>query len=498
MLRLKRLVLVVVLPVLIAGVAGCGQKSGVEGSSGEDLVALPESSGETYAPGEAEPGTVEGAVTEEAGGGTATGSAPAAGTSGARTGTGTGTATGTGAGKPGTATPGGGTSGGGTSGGGTPATVKPVAPSGPADRTGVTDKEIVIGVHAPVTGAAPIPQDTFNKGRDVYWKFLATKGGVFGRNVKVVFRDDQFNPSRAVQVCREMAEQEKAFLLIGAAGSEQIIACARYAASKGIPYLSAGVNEDGVKGLASYFALSMSYEQQSPLLAQLAKKQGKTKLAIVVNNSPALNAVVSSMTAAAQQAGLQIVRSSRIDKNASEGQILTEAANLKSSGAEVVYVLTSPTQFIRLATSGQGQGYTPLYIGPGITNGLNAVASAGCPSVAGAKFLSPFPQLDVIDSLDADFRPAYRTHAGGDPDDIGISLWGLNKVVGAMLQAAGKDLSRQSFISALTSGKEFATRVFPPVRFSAADHFGSTQAHLLEADCGKRQFKTIAQFIAGF
>jgi ABC-type branched-subunit amino acid transport system substrate-binding protein len=493
MLRVKRLVLIVVLPLLIAG---CGQKYGVAGSSGEDLTAQAgtESPGEVLAPGTEEPGAA-GTVEGEGGTGIATGAAaPAAGTPAARTGTGAGATSGTP--KPGAAAPKPGTATGGTPTAGTPSGA--VTPGGPVDRTGVSDKEIVIGVHAPVTGAAPLPQDNFEKGRDVYWKFLATKGGVFGRNVKVIFKDDQFQPSRAVQVCREMAEQQKAFLLIGAAGSEQITACARYASSKGIPYLSAGVNEDGVRGQATYFALSMSYEQQSPMLAQLAKKQGKSKLAIVVNNSPALTAVVNSMTAAAQKVGLQIVRTSRINKNASETEILTEAGQLKSSGADVVYVLTSPTQFIRLATGSQSQGYAPLYIGPGITNGLNAVASAGCPAVAGAKFLSPFPQLDVIDSLDADFRPAYRTHAGGEPDDIGISLWGLNKAVGAMLQAAGQDLSRQSFLSAITSGKEFATRVFPPFKFSAANHFGSTQAHLLEADCSKRQFKTVAQFVAGF
>jgi branched-chain amino acid transport system substrate-binding protein len=301
-----------------------------------------------------------------------------------------------------------------------------------------------------------------------------------------------------VQVCRELAEQQKAFLLIGAAGAEQITACARYAASKGVPYLSAGVNEDGVKGLATYFALSMTYEQQSPLLAQLAKKQGKSKLAIVVNNSPALTPVVNSITAAAQQQGLQIVRTRRIAKDSSESETLSVATDLRSSGADVVYVLTSPTNFIRLATATQSQGYAPLYVGPGISNGINAVASAGCPSVNGAKFLSPFPQLDVIDSLDPDFRPAYNTHAGGDPDDIAISLWGLNKAVAAILTAAGKDLSRQSLIAALTSGREFATRVFPPVKFTPSDHFGSSQAHLLEADCSRRQYKTVAQFVASF
>ena len=83
----------------------------------------------------------------------------------------------------------------------------------------MTDTKIRIGIHAPLTGAAPFPQNAFDKGKDVYWKHIAETGGIFGRNVEVVFRDDQFNPSRAVQVCRELVEQEKVFALFGAAGS---------------------------------------------------------------------------------------------------------------------------------------------------------------------------------------------------------------------------------------------------------------------------------------
>jgi hypothetical protein len=81
------------------------------------------------------------------------------------------------------------------------------------DKSGVTDDEIVIGIHAPVTGASPIPQESFDIGKDIYWKFLAESDPdkLFGRKVKVVFFDDKFNPNEAVRVCREMVEKEKAF-----------------------------------------------------------------------------------------------------------------------------------------------------------------------------------------------------------------------------------------------------------------------------------------------
>src|SRR5206468_3719072 len=372
------------------------------------------------------------------------------------------------------------------------------APAG-ADRTGVTDTKIRIGIHAPITGAAPFPQNAFDKGKDVYWKYLAEKGGIFGRNVEIVFRDDQFNPSRAVQVCREMVEQEKVFILMGAAGSEQITACARYANSMGVPYLSAGVNEDGLTGLSTYFATSQTYAQQHPaLVSYITNKLHKTKLAIVLNNTPALNETQQSVTKLAQAAGLNIVRNSRIGKNASDSELLAEANALRTSGAEVVYLLTSPVNFTKLATNGQAQAYSPIYMGPGITNGLNIVAEAGCPAIGPAKFFSPFPQLDVIDNLDPDYQKSYQKYNGGKGDDIGLAEWGLSKLTGAMLQSSGKDLSRQSFLSALESGKDFSTNVYPVVSYNGSIRFGAKSAHLLEADCNSRTFKTIAQFTTGF
>jgi branched-chain amino acid transport system substrate-binding protein len=371
---------------------------------------------------------------------------------------------------------------------------------GAPDRTGVTDTTIRIGIHAPVTGAAPFPQHAFEQSDDLYWKFLAARGGVHGRNVEVVFRDDKYNPSSAVQACREMVEEQKVFAIIGFAGADQITACARYADSVNVPYFSGGVNEDGLAGLNRYFAISQTYDQQSTTLAKLMKnKIGKTKVAIVVIASPSLNNTVRSITSAVVKAGgLQIVRSSRIGKYASDAELLSEAQQLRNSGAEIVYIIAAPIPFIKLATNAQAQGYHPVWVGPGTTNGLAVVAQAGCPSIDGAKFLSPFPQLDAIDELDPDYKPSFRQWVGPNPDDVGILMWGLNKSIHQMLAATGRDLSRQSFLKTVTSGQVFHSNVYPDVSYDSTIRFGARTAHLLEADCASRSWKTTGRFVADF
>jgi ABC-type branched-subunit amino acid transport system substrate-binding protein len=305
----------------------------------------------------------------------------------------------------------------------------------------------------------------------------------------------------ARRVCQKMVEQDKVFLLVGGGGADQITACAQYANSVGVPYLSAGVNEQVLDSIRAYFALSMTYSQQSPMLVQLAKnKLGGGSFAIAVANTPSFADARASITREAQQGGLNIVYNKQIPKNVTPGEALSIARELCTADggqpAKIVYILASPTTFLNIATAAGGQRCIPQYIGPGITSGLNTVARVGGENIGAAKFLSPFPQLDVIDRLDPDFRKAFRDQGKGDPDDIALALWGLNKTLAAMFNEAGPDMSRQSFVQTLESGKEFGSGVYPPVRFSPDNHFGGRQAHLLEADSGA--FRTIAQFVSSF
>lgn len=372
---------------------------------------------------------------------------------------------------------------------------RPSDPASPEDRTGVSDTEITIGLHAPITGAAPVPQDSLEKAKGLYWRYLAEQGGVFGRNVRVVIKDDQFNPSRAVQVCRELVEQHQVFLLMGI-GTDQTIACARYAAQAGVPYLATGGSEAGFRQLTTYFNVSMTFPQQAPMTAQIVKRRGLSRVGILTNNTPNYADTHQALEAAARAAGLDVVRSARINKNATQSETLAEAGAMRSAGAEAVMLMVAPLVFVNLAHSAQSQAYNPLWTGPGLTSGLNLVAEFGCPSIGRATFLSPFPQLDVIDRFDPDYRRMYRKVNGEEPDDIGLGLWGLDKTLHRFFEATGRELSRPRFLATLRSGREFASNVLPPVRYAPGDPFGASQAHVLEADCANRRYKTLHTFVS--
>jgi branched-chain amino acid transport system substrate-binding protein len=368
--------------------------------------------------------------------------------------------------------------GGGGDGGGTQTA------AGPNDTVGVTDAEITIGVHAPLSGAAPLPQASFESGKEQYWRHI---GKVEGRDVKVIVRDDQYNPSRAQSVCNQLIQQDKVFILVGGGGADQIAACARTAAQQGVPYLSAGVDEGALRQLPNYFALSMSYPQQAPLIAQYIEKNLKPddgRVAIVRDRTPGFNNVVQAVDGELKKRGME-TQVIQFQNGPSTAQAVSQF--------KTAFVIMAPSQFVQIVRSPGGSN--PQWAGVGITMGLNTVANAACAGGTNYKghFLSPFPGLNAIGSLDGEF-----SKAGGE-DDIQLALWGLNKYIHETLKKLGGNIGRAAFVNALETN-EIKTNVYPATKHTKQNHFGASTAHLLVANCSKGQYETPqgGTFVSGF
>jgi branched-chain amino acid transport system substrate-binding protein len=371
-----------------------------------------------------------------------------------------------------------------------------------SDRTGVSDEAITLAIHAPVTGAAPLPSTSFEKARDLYWKWVIEQKGekVLGRSkVDVLFADDRYEPTTAVQVCRQLAS--RAFLVSGGGGTDQIQACGRFAGQARVPYFSAGVTEAGLEGNPWYFAASMTYKQQGPLLAQyVAKNFSGKKVGAIVTQTPNFNDAVEGWMAGVQRHDLPYTETLRHPKG-NTSWYSGYARQLHDAGAEVIFMLTSPLDYIRFAQVASDAGYDFQYVGVGVTKGLNDVLRSGCPQVGKGTFFSPFSSLDVAGNLDGEFQQAARKY-GVQADDIAWALWGMSKLQHELFkryeQTFGSDLTREDFRALSESAGAIKTNVYPEVQYSPQNHFGGKAVHVLRADCGSRTYKDGGTFKSSF
>lgn len=477
--------------------AACGQKPGValpEGTRIVDGQVVDEETGEVL-------GTVEDVLgsgtTDLAGGGFGTDTDTGGTTTGGTTSGGT---------TSGGSTSGGSTSGGSTSGGSTGGSGAP--PSSGGTTTGVTDQVIKIGIHAPLTGAAPVPSDSVEIGKDLYFRWMKDQGqSLNGRTVEVVLKNDQYNPSTAVAVCKEMVEKDKVFMLSGAAGTDQIQACARYAASVGVPYLGAGVTELVLNQLPNYFATTMTYNDQGPLLADyLVSELGAKgeKNGMLTFDTPNFEDARQGFLEGMRKAGAKVSYDRRVSKGAGTSEANSVVQEMKTAGIENVFVLTSPVWWINVLKQADAQQYKPQWVGVGISMTFDTVASVACrgvdSSIDGSKFFSPFPAWFDSKRYDPDFTTAmnkFHPNENGGDDFMWLS-WSGSKTIWDMFKRVGQDLSREKFIYDLERMRGLKNGIGPVLNFAPNDHFGASQVHVSEARCSDNRWHTIKSFASDF
>jgi ABC-type branched-subunit amino acid transport system substrate-binding protein len=302
-----------------------------------------------------------------------------------------------------------------------------------------------------------------------------------------------------------MVEKDEVFLLSGLAGTDQIQACARYSASVGVPYLSAGVTETGLTGLSNYFTTSMTYNDQGPLLADfLVSSLGAKgeKNGMLRFDTPNFQDAHDGFMEGMQKQGADVVYDRAVSKGSSQTEAQTVIQEMRAAGIENVFVLTSPVWFLQVLKAADTQQYKPQWVGVGITMTFDTVANVGCKGNAAldkAKFFSPFPAWVDRGKFDPEYDKAFNAvYSGSTNDDFVWLGWAASKQLRGLLENAGKDLTREGFIAATEKVRNLKTGILPTLNYSPTDHLGANQVHVSEARCSDSRWHTIQSFVSDF
>src|SRR3954451_17334547 len=87
----------------------------------------------------------------------------------------------------------------------------PTAPARAVD--GVTDTEVLIGAHGPLTGPAAYIGLGARSGLQLAVDEVNASGGVNGRKLRVLFEDDGFSPTKALGAVKKLVEDDKVFMI---------------------------------------------------------------------------------------------------------------------------------------------------------------------------------------------------------------------------------------------------------------------------------------------
>jgi branched-chain amino acid transport system substrate-binding protein len=101
---------------------------------------------------------------------------------------------------------------------------------------GVTDREIRIGQTQPYTGPAAL-FGAVGRAEAAYFKMINDQGGVNGRKIMLVSRDDMYDPKKTVALTKQLIENDKVAAIFSVQGASSNLEIRDYLNQKGVPQL---------------------------------------------------------------------------------------------------------------------------------------------------------------------------------------------------------------------------------------------------------------------
>ena len=129
--------------------------------------------------------------------------------------------------------------------------------------------------------------EPYTKGMNLAVDEVNAAGGVLGRKIEVVVRDDNGTPGDAVRVAEELVSREKVTMLMGTFASNVGLAVADFAKQRKVPFLASEPLTDKIvwdNGNKYTYRLRASTFMQTAMLVPEAAKLGKKRWAIVYPN----------------------------------------------------------------------------------------------------------------------------------------------------------------------------------------------------------------------
>lgn len=352
---------------------------------------------------------------------------------------------------------------------------------------GVTESEVSVGQTAVFTGPASALGLGMKAGLDAAIAEANAAGGVAGRKIKLVAKDDGYEPDKAIANAKELIATDKVFLLIAGVGTPTANAVLSICDENAVPFVGAFT---GAGTLRSPFKKQVvnvraSYNQEMEALAKLLVDERKlTKIACFYQNDGYGQAGLSGITAALKQRGMELAATGTYERNTTA--VKTGLLDVRKGEPEAVVMVgayKACAEFIRLARK-LGMKDT-LYCNISFVGTKALVQELG--EDAEGTIISqvvPYPYGDSLPVL-KDYAAALKKHQPGqEPDWVSLEGYIVGRFFTDLLAKTGKDLTRAGLLETIQKQRNFDIGGFA-LAFGPEDHQGSDTVYLTRVKDGK-------------
>jgi ABC-type branched-subunit amino acid transport system substrate-binding protein len=369
---------------------------------------------------------------------------------------------------------------------------------GGSSAPGVTAHSITFGTHQPLTGPAAPGYSEIAPASQAFFNYVNAHGGVFGRKVHLIIKDDAYNPTNTVNVVHQLVLQSKVFGIFEGLGTPTHTKVVSFLNASKVPdlFVASGCPcWDNGGSQPETFGWQPNYTIEGKILGQYLKQHfAGAKVGVLYQDDDF------------GKGGLQGIQdelpaSSIVAKEPYQSGTTTLASQvtaIKSAKATVMVDFTVPiyTAIAQLTSFTLGfkpqlavsnVGIDPITVG-GLLKAVSKGKVSGTALIEGAITDGYLPSnTDASNPWIQLFEKVHAQYDSKVPFDGNVEYGMANAyTLVQALKAAGKSLTRQNLVNAIDKqGSKWTGPGLVPYRYGGSQHGGFGGAEMGKIQNGK-------------
>lgn len=324
-----------------------------------------------------------------------------------------------------------------------------------AHARGITKDEIVVGTIQDLSGPLVSLGKPIQNGMIMRVERANAAGGVNGRKIRLLVEDSGYDPKKGVLAAQKLITSDKVFAMLGNLGSVVSLSTMPLLLKNSVvSFLPITAHRGNFEPLNKYkFAISTPYTTSTELgVLEMIRRGGHKKVGIIYQDDEYGLEVLRGAEEALKSLNMTLAEKTSYKRGATE--FASQMQRLKAADVDLIVMGTIVRETIGAMATARKLGYSGAFFGSQAAY-MPVVASAGGAAVEGlwAVHETPTPYRDDPGNpkLLNEWMDEYKARFNEDPD-----LWSVNgflivDIFVKAMEAAGPDLTTDSFIAAMNS-----------------------------------------------
>lgn len=221
----------------------------------------------------------------------------------------------------------------------------------PAVLRAQSDRRIVLGQSAPLSGSAAQLGTQLNQGARLFFDQFNAAGGVAGRTVELRALDDAYDPQRSKANTEQFIQQD-VFALFGYVGAQNSLAALPLTTQANLPFFAPVTGAEALREplLRHVFHLRASYFDEAALIARQLSSAGIKRVGVFYQSDIQGSAGLDGVLRALKEQGLTTVAVGTVARNSTD--VAAAVSTIVAAQPETVLQICaykSSAAFIRAA-----------------------------------------------------------------------------------------------------------------------------------------------------